>query len=347
MSRLKVAIIGCGRMGTTIDDEVSGHPFLCRCLPYSHAACYAAVPETEMVACSDVVADKVERTRQRYNIPRGYSDYKEMIERERPDIVSVTTRPVNHAEVGIFAAEHGVKGIYCEKPLCCSMAEADAILAACERNGVKFNYGVNRRYTPCHTLLRQLIQDGEIGELRTVIILGGGSAQWSLTHASDLMLYLAGDPEVDFVQGMTSADEADYADNRLDKDPAILMGYVKFKNGVTSQLAVCPGWDVEVVGTKGRLRTLNDQASIHYYRNVGKWNVLCPVAIPPYIYESGGVSCIRDIVSAIRDNRETKGNIRLACRSQEIILGWVESHRLGGARVSLPMANRDLYVGTS
>ena len=38
--------------------------------------------------------------------------------------------------------------------------------------------------------------------------------------------------------------------------------------------------------------------------------------------------------------------IRLACRSQEIILGWVESHRLNGAPVSLPLTNRSLYVGT-
>ncbi|MBI2191380.1 MAG: Gfo/Idh/MocA family oxidoreductase [Planctomycetes bacterium] len=346
MSRLKVAIIGCGRMGTTIDDEVKDHPFLGRCLPYSHAACYAATPETEMVACSDVVADKVEQTRRRYGIPRGYTDYREMVEKERPDIVSVTTRPGNHAEITVYAAEHGVRGIYCEKPLCCSMQEADTMLEACRRHGVKFNYGTNRRYTPCHVLIRQLVQDGEIGELRTVITFGAGSAQWSLTHASDLMLYMAGDPEVEHVQGMTSAEEADFADNRIDKDPSVLMGYVKFKNGVVGQLVACPGWDLEVVGTKGKLRTLNDQGSILFLRNVGKANLQRQVEPPPYPYESGGVSCIRDLIEAIRTGRETKGNIALACRSQEIILGWVESHRLGGQRVPLPMTNRSLHVGT-
>ena len=345
MSSLSVAIIGCGRMGTTIDDEIAGHPLHGK-TPYSHAACYAAVEDTEMIACSDVVEEKVERTKLRYGIPNGYSEYREMVEKENPDIVSVTTRPVNHEEVVVFCAENGVKGIYCEKPLCCSMDEADAMLEACEKNNVKFNYGTNRRYTPCHNLVRQLVEDGEIGDLRSVIIYSMGSAQWGLTHASDQLLFQSGDSEVEFVRGMAALEEDDFAGNRVDKDPSILDGYVRFSNGVTGHLVGLSGWDVEVVGTKGRIRTVNDQGSIQMQRMQGPDGWLCDVDVPLYRNEVGGVSCVRDLVEAIRNDGETKGNIRLSCRSQEIIIGWVESHRLGGQKVELPIKNRSLYVSS-
>src|SRR5579884_748953 len=98
--RLSVAIIGCGRMASTIDDEpaVPGQVGLTGLvLPYSHAGGYAAVDDVEMVAACDVDPDRMRRAQERWRIPRGYGDYRACIDAERPDIVSVTTRPENHA----------------------------------------------------------------------------------------------------------------------------------------------------------------------------------------------------------------------------------------------------------
>ena len=53
---------------------------------------------------------------------------------------------------------------------------------------------------------------------------------------------------------------------------------------------------------------------------------------------------ITDIAEALDEDRETKGPIHLARRSQETLMGIIESHRLDGKRVSLPMENRSLYV---
>ena len=118
-------------MGGTIDEEVSRGPN--KPLPYSHAAGYTAYERTTIVAASDVVEEKAKYVCSKWDIPKQYADYREMIEKEKPDIVSVATRPGNHAEITIFAAEHGVKGVYCDKPLCASMEEADAMVDACER----------------------------------------------------------------------------------------------------------------------------------------------------------------------------------------------------------------------
>ena len=117
----KACLIGCGRMGATIDDEVAGRPDSFIWQPFSHAAAAVACERTDLVAVSDVLEEKAEAIRQRYGAERAYTDYQEMIEKEKPDIVCLATRPGPHADITVFAAENGVKGIYCEKPLCCSM----------------------------------------------------------------------------------------------------------------------------------------------------------------------------------------------------------------------------------
>ena len=341
----KACLIGCGRMGATIDDEVRGRPDEVLWLPLSHAAACVACERTELIAVADVIAEKAEAIRQRYNVTRCYTDYADMIEQEQPDIVCIATRPATHKEITVYAAEHGVKGIYCEKPLCCSMEEADAMMVAVEKNGVKFNYGTQRRYMPFYRKMRELIDDGEIGTTQCVIAQYGVSAAlWGLTHAADMMLYLAGDPEVEFVQGTIVCKDEDWEDNRLNVDPGIAGGYVRFANGVHGYTTAGTGPEFEVCGSSGKMRTLNNGMSCHF-RKVKEWRILGEVQFPDVPRESGTVNGIKDIAEALDTGRETQGSLQLARRSQEMLMGMIESHRLGGAHVALPMENRSLYVG--
>lgn len=342
----KACLIGCGRMGATIDDEIRGHPYRTVTLPWAHAAGFVAAERTALVAVSDVVAEKAESIRTRYNVPRSYTDYREMIDAEQPDIVSIATRPGSHAEIAIYAAEHGIKGIYCEKPLCCSMEEADAMVRACEKHGVKFNYGTNRRFTRMFMKIRELIANGELGEVQCVIAYCGiGVAQWWHTHTADLLLQMASDAEIDFVQGTVTARESDWDGNRLHTDPGIAMGYVQFKNGIRGYITAAAGYEFEISGAKGKLRTQNDGAFCQWRKASGRWNLLEEVKFPDVIHDSATVNCINDMIDAIETGGETMGNIQLACRSQEMLFGFVESHRRGGVRVQMPLENRSLYVG--
>jgi predicted dehydrogenase len=345
VKKYKLCLIGCGRMGATIDDEVKDRPDSHLYLPYSHAAAIRALEEAEFVGLSDVVADKVEAIRRRYSVLRGYTDYREMIEKERPDVVCIATRPVTHRELVVHAAEQGVKGIYCEKPLCCSMEEADAMVEACDRRGVRFNYGTQRRYMDPYLKVRELTRAGEIGNVSAVVAsCGVGAALWSHTHTADMLLFLADDAEVDYVQGVANVDAADFADNRVDGDPGIPMGYVRFKSGVHAYLTAGTGYEFEVSGSKGKLRTLNNGSGARHWR-ANRWGLLEEAPFPEWQRASGTVAGIRDVIQAIEAGRETQGNIRLARRSQEIIMGFVESERLSGARVKFPMENRGLYIG--
>ena len=341
----RACLIGCGRMGATIDDEVRDRPHSHLWLPYSHAAGYAAVESTTLVAVADAVAEKAEAIRQRYDVPCCYTDYREMIEKEQPEIVSVATRPKPYAEIVVFAAEHGVKGIYCDKPLCCSMEEADRMVEACERNGVRFNYGTQRRYAPLYRKIRELIEAGELGETQAVIAhCGISSAFWGLSHAADMLLFLAGDGEIDFVQGTIVVDEAAWDRDQLNADPAIASGYVRFQNGVHAYLTASSGYEFEVSGTNGKIRTLSNGKGAQWRQIRGQWRDLEEVPFPEAPIESGTMHLIQDLVESLETGRETQGPIQLARRSIEMLFGIIESSRQDGRRVPLPLTNRGLYV---
>ena len=339
-------LVGCGRMGATIDDEVAGRPDSFLWMPFSHAAAAVACDRTRLVAVSDVVEEKAEAIRARYKAERHYTDYQQMIRQEKPDIVCIATRPASRAEITIFAAENGVKGIYAEKPLCCSMEEADAMVEAVQKHQVKFNYGTQRRFMPFYRQMRQLIDQGEIGQVQCVIAqYGASSALWGLTHAADMMLFMAGDPEIDFVQGSIVCQDSDWDGNRLNTDPAVTSAYVRFANGVHGYNTAGTGPEFEVCGNSGKLRTLNNGIECQFRQSGEFARILEEIEFPEVARESGTEMGILDITEALDQNRETQGPIHLARRSQEIMMAAIESHRLGGLRVNLPMENRSLYVG--
>jgi predicted dehydrogenase len=332
-------------MGATIDDEVRDYPASYVWLPYSHAAACAVLERLALVAVSDVAEDRVRGAQDRYGVAHGYSDYRVMIEEERPDLLCIATRPATHAEITRFATEHGVAAIYCEKPLCCSPQEADGMVEACRKHHVHFNYGTQRRYTPIFRRARALIDAGEIGRLEVVIAhCGPSAAMWGHTHTADMLMYLAGDPEVEFAQATVAAGEEDWQGDRLLADPGILMGYARFWNGVHGYLTAALGDEYEVRGSAGAVRVLNNGESTEFRRARERWRRLEAEPLPEASRESGTVNGLRELIQALDGTKETTGGIDRARASQEIIFAWIESERRGGARVPLPLDNRGLTV---
>ena len=103
MEVYKAAVVGTSRMGAFIDTEVTGNPNVI--VPYSHAAGFHASPRTTLVACSDIRVSTMKQFGLKYNVSTShqYTDYKEMIVTEHPDIVSVATQPEQRSEIIVFA----------------------------------------------------------------------------------------------------------------------------------------------------------------------------------------------------------------------------------------------------
>lgn len=345
----RAAVIGCGRMGATIDDQMLEWADRDLWVPMSHAAAFATCERTELIAVCSRSQEWAEAARQRYRVPRAYTDYRELIERAQPDIVSVATRPANHLEIVRFAADHRVRAIYCEKPLCLSMREADEMLAVCSEHGVRFNYGTQYRFMHVYRQLRADIASGAVGEIKAVTAhMGLAPAMWALTHAADLLLMLAGDPEITCVQSTAVAESVLVAGNQVTTDPLIASAYMQFANGIHGYIIPGPptSSECEVVGSDGVLRTMDNGLRVQWRRPGPVRPVLEEVAFPEVPRESGTLLLILDLVRALDTATNTLGPLALACRSQDLIFGLIESHLHGGARVRLPLANRELTVGT-
>jgi len=342
----RVSVVGCGRMGGSIDDEVLDYPACV--LPYSHAAAYTALPNTTIVAAADISETALDRFCTRWDVPKRYTDYREMIEKERPDIVSVTTHCVTHAEITIFAAEHGVKGIYCEKAMSSSVAEADRMVEACERNGVAFNIGTLRRYHPGYEATRRLVEDGRIGEAKAAIAMNWGTLLHTHSHTFDTIIYLLGDPEVEYVQGRLEPGDYDITQNRFNVDP-VGVGYIRFTNGLDGHVAGVPGiYEFAVFGTRGEVRVMNNGLDwgLRVKEEGQKWHILKDEPFPAFEQKSPTVRCIEDLIASMETGRPSLGNIHTARRVHEISMGFAESHRQSGARVFMPLQNRKLYIAS-
>ena len=161
------AVVGCGRMGSTIDDEHVGMPHYP--WPWAHAPAMIEASGIELVAGVDVDRARLEDFGRRWDVDGLYTDIREMVERERPDIVSVTTRPRERPEVVAALAESGVRAIFATKPLCRSLADADAMIEACRRTGTIFSVACHLNWYAPYTAALELIRRGDIGPLRSIV----------------------------------------------------------------------------------------------------------------------------------------------------------------------------------
>ncbi|HIA68049.1 TPA: Gfo/Idh/MocA family oxidoreductase [Candidatus Poribacteria bacterium] len=343
--RFRVGIIGCGRMANTIEDEVQGPRRGGLILPYCHAGGYVEVEETEMVAACDIAEDKLNAFTERWNVPRGYTDFHQLIDEEKPDILSITTRPEQHAEAMIYGAENGVKGMYAEKPLCCSLAEADAIKEALQRNNVFLEFGPMRRNWAVYRQARQIAESGQLGAIKSALGFSGNSIGG---HFLDTLLYLLDDPEPVSISGtLSELHTADGDNNNLHfvQDTPILSAFVRFDND-TSLHAAATGisGEYELVCQEGIIRIQNDGESIRVRQK--NQDAYDPIEVAPIEPWSGTAQKIRELVESIKTGKPGISNLRATMLGTEIGFGLYESHLQGGIAIQPPIPNRGRWVSS-
>jgi predicted dehydrogenase len=358
--KYRVAIIGTGRMAGLIEDELPGRGIP---LPYGHVPAYESIPETEVVAIANRGQERLERFAKRFGVTNTYLDYRQMIEKEKPDIVSVTTPSLARAEPIIFAAEHGVPGIYAEKGLCASLEEADRIAEAVRRNNVAFNWGAMRRHNAAYVQLRDAIAAGEIGEPRQATIYFYTDLIKHHPHTLDLVSMLLGDPQPEWVEGRlvepgdplaagmkrplptydASAKRFVPPPGAEIGDPMVGFYRVGYAGGIEASFVPYGKFDVDVIGTKGRAYAWSNGAKFAVWRGAQGDQ-------PEFerTFEQSGdtatVNTIRDIIRQLETGERTKGNIDVTMQSVEVQFGLAHSHLNGGRRVTLPLADRTLYI---
>lgn len=335
----RVAIIGLGRMGSTIDTEM-----LPVTPPYSIAAACAASDRLHIVAGADIDAAKRNAFRDRWGVTALYENYHDMLRQEAPDMVAICTRAVLHAEMAVAVAESRVPMIYCEKSIGCSMREIDTVREAVNQSGAKFNTGVLRRYNPRYHQARQLIADGAIGEPRAAVHYAFTNLLHGHVHSLDTLSFLLGDPKVESVYGTLLPHSQVIVDNRIgDKDPNAIY-QATFVNGVEAASVPAGTWEFEIIGTSGSVRCLNNgQGNVLRQAPDAKSRAWREVELPALPDSSATLGCLNDLMDAYEQGRETLGPVDIAAHITEACLAVAESHQLG-RRISLPLENKELYI---
>jgi len=151
---LRVGIVGYGVMGKA------------HCYGYRVAPMLRPLPVTPVVAVmSGRSGPAVAAAAAAYGVPEHITDWRALVARDDIDVVDICTPPGTHTEIAQAAAAAG-KAVLCEKPLAVSYPQAAAALAAVERAGVPNAVGFNYRRLPAVALMRRMIADGAVGEVR-------------------------------------------------------------------------------------------------------------------------------------------------------------------------------------
>ena len=141
----------------------------------AHIEALRRLGNVEVVAISEPVngAEKAENL----GIPKAYSDYKEMIEKESLDMLHICTPNFTHCDIALYAMDHDVN-VICEKPMCCTVEEADKMIAKAKEKNLVNGVNYHNRWYPMTAQLAQMVQNNDFGDIHAVY--GEFSQEWLL-----------------------------------------------------------------------------------------------------------------------------------------------------------------------
>src|SRR6059058_3202868 len=150
MSKVKIGIIGSRFQAECIAGAVKVTP-----------------DEAEVVAVASPTQGHAASFAQRHAIARSYTDYRDLLRDPAVELVSVTAPNDFHARITIDAAGAG-KHVVCEKPLCVTLEEADAMIDACARAGVLLLYAEELFFAPKYVKAKRMADEGAFGRVHLV-----------------------------------------------------------------------------------------------------------------------------------------------------------------------------------
>ena len=183
---------------------------------------WPAFPQTQVVAVADPDGEGRAKAQERTGAAQAYADYRELLDKEKPDIVSICPRHTDQRLAMVTAAAQAGCHMYLEKPFAANLQDADQMVEAIRKAGVKVQLAHQMRRSPFTLKALELIQAGEIGEIHEVRGRGkedyraGGEDLVVLgSHIFDMMRAVLGDPEWVFAHITSKGEELAF--DHLDK----------------------------------------------------------------------------------------------------------------------------------
>lgn len=333
------------------------------------------VPETEIVAVADAGEKGPGDAVKRLKAQKGFTDYRRMLDEVKPDLVSICPRHLDqHRDMVVAAAERGVRGIYLEKPMCRTPAEADEMIAACAKNNVKLAIAHQTRYSPKLPVVREMIRSGELGRVLEFRgrgkedHRGGGEDLWVLgTHVLDLIHALGGDPVWCFgtvCQNGRPIRREDVKPGNEGIGPlagdsvhamyGLSSGATAYFDSTRNAGGNPTRFGLQIFGSKGIIDMYtNYLPAVHFLpdsawspgRTGKKWVAVSSAGVgkPEPLEDRGphaaNVLAVKDLIAAVEEDRQPESGIDEARTATEMIVAVFESQRVGGP-VAFPLRNR-------
>jgi predicted dehydrogenase len=173
-----------------------------------HAQTYDYDDRVVLAALCDTDSDRLSQAMSKYNVDRGYSDYRELLQNDGVGAVSIVTPDFSHTEIALAAIEAG-KDVLIEKPLATTVDECEKIADAAEAAGVKFMVDFHNRWNPIFYKTKESILKGQLGSPSYIYLrlndeitvptewlkwAGRSSVAWFIgSHSVDLVRWLFAD----------------------------------------------------------------------------------------------------------------------------------------------------------
>ena len=347
---MKYALIGCGRISN------------------NHVVA-AMNNQLEIVAFCDIVRTNAEDKITKFDLHdqniRIYEDYKEMLEKEKPELVAIATESGKHAQIALDCLDYNCNLII-EKPIALSISDADEIIAKAKKNGVQVCACHQNRFNKSIIEIRKAIEKKRFGKLlygtahvrwarnheyydraswRGTWEQDGGALMNQCIHDIDLLRWMMGD-EVEMVYGMTDRLIHPYIEA---EDLGIAI--VKFKNGaygiIEGTTDVYPKNLEEtlyIFGEKGTVKAGGEAVNIIEEWKFSDWfgdeeRVKKECAEnPPNVYGFGHTKLYKNVIAAIEGKEQLVVDAEAGKRALELVLAIYKS-AAEGRPVKLPIEN--------
>lgn len=347
---MRYALIGCGRIST------------------NHIKA-AVNNKLEIVGVCDILPEKMEELLEKHELKNDnsihrYTDYKELIAAEKPELISIATESGNHAEIALYCIEAGINVII-EKPMAMSIADANKIIELAEEKHVKVSACHQNRFNVAVQELRKAVESGRFGKIshgsihvrwnrnkgyydqapwRGTWAQDGGALMNQCIHGIDLLRWMMGD-EVEEVYGATRQQFHDYLEAE-----DVGMAVVKFKNGAIGTIEgttnVYPKNLEEtlyVFGENGTVKIGGTSTN-----NIDVWDFADETEADSKnkgleeatsnVYGNGHTSLFADVMDAIENDRKPYVDAVAGRNALEMILAIYKSQKTGQP-VKLPLEN--------
>ncbi|MBN1306090.1 MAG: Gfo/Idh/MocA family oxidoreductase [Anaerolineales bacterium] len=251
---MKVAVIGVGSMGK------------------NHARVYSELPDVELAAVVDEDLSIAEDLSNKFGT-RAYTDYRKMLEIEKPEVVSIVVPTALHEKVGMQILEAGVH-VLMEKPIAAALEEGQRLIEKARTVKRKLMVGHIVRFNPAIQALKQKLVNGDLGRIYQVFCRRAGPFPARIRdvgvvidlapHDVDVMRFLTGSDPIRVFAETEQRIHTNHED--------LLWGMLRFPDGVVGSLEI--NWltptkvrEVLVLGERGLFRVDDLTQDLYFYEN--------------------------------------------------------------------------------